>query len=149
MPFPVHFSLTRFAPRMQKQEGDVLVFEEEAIVIIKRKAESHRFPYQEIHRLQYFHFPIILSRAFQFLSGGLFQRREARFRIESNDEKHEFWLETDVEFRTAELTQLFQELYAKDLPLEEYSHSANRLFLLEGMGRDEIERRKNEMKGKP
>lgn len=153
MPFPRHFSLARFAPRMHKQEGDVLVFEENALVVRKRNKELHRFPYDEIHRLQYFHFPVTLSRAFQFLSGGLFQRREARFRVEIKGERHDpiafgFWLEADLEFRTGDLVEIFRALYRKDVPLEEYSHSANRLFLLEGIGRDELERRKAEMKGK-
>jgi hypothetical protein len=134
MPFPILFSLTRFAPRMRKQEGDVLAFGEDAVVVIKRGEELHRFLYSDLQRLRYFHFPVTFSRTFQFMSGGLFQKREARFRIKINDRWHEFWLETDLEFRTAELTELFGELYAMSVPLEEFSHSGVRLRLLETTG---------------
>ena len=124
MPLPISFSLSRFAPRMHKQEGDVLVFQEDALVVTKGKKELHRFPYDEIHRLQYYHFPVVLSRAFQFLSGSLFQRREARFRIEINDQRHEFWLETDLEFRIAELIDLFKGLYRKNNQLVYEKHTS-------------------------
>ena len=146
MPFPIHLALTRFAPRMHMQEGEVLAFEKDGIVVVKRGAELHRFPYADIHRLQYFHFPVTLSRAFQFMSGTMFQRREARFRLEINDKRHEFWLETNLEFQTAELKRLFHELYALGVSLEEYSHSGNRLWLLEGMSRRDIDAQLSKMR---
>ena len=146
MDFPVILTLTRYAPRYMRQAGDVLQWEEDRLLVKKRGEVLQEFLYREVHRLRYFHFPTTMSRAFQFMGGNLFQRREAHFELECQDVRHEFWLESDIEFRSNELKELFAELYRSGMTFEEYSHSGNLLFLLDGVSREERQEKLGEIR---
>lgn len=125
-----HLVIARFAPRMQRQAGEILDFGKEKLRILAGGKVIETFAYPELERLVYRHYPRRLGRAFQLFGGNLLQRREASIQLKTAQKYQEIYLETDLEFRENELYALFKGLYRAGVPLEEYAFSGNRLFLL-------------------
>ncbi|MEM0997572.1 MAG: hypothetical protein AAGN35_10850 [Bacteroidota bacterium] len=138
MALPIFLTLSRFAPRMQRQRGEVLEWQVDRLLVKTGKAVIAEYPYREVERLRYFHFPTQFSRTFQFLSGNLFQQRAARFQLELGTGTIEFYLEANLEFRTGDLIALFGELYRTGVNLEEYAATGFRMLLLQRASAAEV-----------
>lgn len=145
------FALARFRRGFDPQELEVVRFGPDAIELKQNGEIKHAIAYKDLEKLVFIQANRLFPQVLSFLEMEGLSSKSSQFEIQTEEKNFRLTLGEGLRYQNGLLQQLFTLLYRKGVPLKEQTQAGIRLFLLEKMPQEDVEKAiallKSESKG--